>query len=403
MRILLSEINANQYQVRTNEDEESLLELAASINEHGLLQQIKVRPETNGYELVYGHRRVAAMRLLGWTECEAILEEVSDEESLLQSIAENLQREDLDILEEAESYQTLVARGHTLKEIAELVNKPQGRISNRLSILRLPKEVQELVIKRRGQHTPTTELGGLSPDSASRIASAIETPEEAINIARKAIYEGLNSQEIRELTAFLKDIHSNEERARIIDTPWQSPLIQQENSDLVNNNLVSQQQHTLTLSDLFHRKMIWNLEKVGLENFDHFTIGYSSRNINQFLEVLQIAKIDILVDIRSVPISRFRPEFSRSNLCSLIIDSGISYLHLPSLGIPSDIRQNKTNKELFAWYDSHINVMQEIESLSIDLKSNRVAFMCVEVDPQSCHRHRVSRVLETRGFRLYDL
>ena len=110
MKIELSTIIQNPNQIRTISTDDELKELAGSINEHGLLQPIKVRPTNQGYELIYGHRRVAAMRLLGWSTCEAIIEKVSDDESLIQSIAENIQRQNLDILEEAHSYKTLVEK-----------------------------------------------------------------------------------------------------------------------------------------------------------------------------------------------------------------------------------------------------------------------------------------------------
>jgi ParB family chromosome partitioning protein len=125
MEIELSKIVKSPHQVRTITTDEELWELAESINGHGLLQPIKVRPTERGHELVYRHRRVAAMRLLGWTKCEAIVEGVTDEDSLVQSIAETLQRQNLGILDEARSYQILIERGYTLKEIAELVKKPQ--------------------------------------------------------------------------------------------------------------------------------------------------------------------------------------------------------------------------------------------------------------------------------------
>ena len=93
MKIELAKIVKSSHQVRKVFDDEELQELAESIKDSGLLQPIKVRPiGQERYELVYGHRRVAAMRLLGWIKCESIVEEVSNHESLVQSLVENLQR-----------------------------------------------------------------------------------------------------------------------------------------------------------------------------------------------------------------------------------------------------------------------------------------------------------------------
>jgi len=407
MEIELNKIVQNPHQVRTISTDEELWELAQSIRDNGLLHAIKARPTDRGYELVYGHRRVAAMRLLGWTKCEAIVEEMGDEDSLVQSLAENLQRQDLDILDEARSYQALVDRGYTLDQIAELVRKAQGRISNRLSILRLPPQVQTLVKHRQGQHATTTEQGGLSPDSASRIASAVETPDEAIAIAQKALDERLNSREIRELTGLLKETSALHQREQIIRTPWET--IARELEQDLNKQAESfpAVRKTEPLGILVHRKIVWNLRRLNLEQFDHFTIGYSERSIEQFIELLGLARVELLADVRRIPISQFRPEFSKSNLAEALARHGIEYVHWPELGVPTEIRRSFQDTadldDLFTWYDSNIRPDLKLAQFDTELSSQRIAFMCVEFDPQSCHRHRIAACLERTGFRLLDL
>ena len=403
MRIYLDEIFQNPHQIRSVINDDELKELAESINAHGLLQPIKVRPMNGGYQLIYGHRRIAAMRLLGWKECEAIIENVDDTESLIQSIAENLQRENLDIIEEAQSYQGLISMGYTIKEIAELVNKPHGRISNRLSILRLPKEVQELVQNRKGQHTTTTEYGGISPDSASRIASAIRNPDESIEIAQKMIGSGMTSRDIREFTSLLKGIEDADKRSQFINTNWEDMSKSDVSRTATQNERLPDHQ-VESLDELFHRKALWNLQRIDLKKYDHFTIGYSSRTIIHFLELLKLAKIDLLIDIRYVPISRFRPDYSMINLKSHLKKAGIQYIHIQELGIPTEIRRDTGEKnDLFTWYDAHVDLNKVLLQIERELSIERIAFMCVEIDPQSCHRHRVSQYLEKQGYNLIDL
>lgn len=402
MEIELSKIVENPHQVRPIFTNEELWELAESIKDNGLLQPIKVRPTNQGYELVYGHRRVAAMRLLGWTKCEAMVEDVSDEDSLVQSLVENLQRQDLDILDEANSYQLLIERGCTLKEIAELVKKPQGRISNRLSILRLPSQVQELVMPREGQHLTTTERGGLSPDSASRIASAVDTSEEAIALAQKAIDERLTSLEVRELTRAFKEASVPSEREKIVQENWSG--IEREPKPNLQDQLRSRAVHASeSLSKMIHRKIVWNIQRLDLEQFEHFTIGYSERSIDEFIELLLLARVDLVADVRRVPVSRFKPEFSKSNLDEALARHGIEYVHWPQLGIPPEIRRSHQDEKLFLWYDSHVQLDVQLKEHNSELVEHRIAFMCVEVDPQSCHRHRIAAWLEQIGYRLLDL
>src|SRR5437764_8918033 len=101
MKIKLSAIHNSPYILREVVKDDDFLDLVASIKSQGLLQPIKVRPNNDGYELIYGHRRTAAMEQLGWDECEAIVESVTDDQAYVQSVIENIHRKDLTPLEEA--------------------------------------------------------------------------------------------------------------------------------------------------------------------------------------------------------------------------------------------------------------------------------------------------------------
>lgn len=144
--IKISDIHPNPYQPRIHFDEKKLEELAQSIKENGLIQPIIVRKSSViGYELLAGERRWRASQLAGMTEIPAIIKELSDDDLLYQAIIENLQRSDLNPIEEATSYQKLISKGLTHDEIAQIMGKSRPYISNLLRLLNLSEQTQEAV------------------------------------------------------------------------------------------------------------------------------------------------------------------------------------------------------------------------------------------------------------------
>ncbi len=113
------------------------------------------------------------------------------------------------------------------------------------------------------------------------------------------------------------------------------------------------------------------------------------------------------MDIRQNPVSRYRPELSKGNLAQLLEDNGMCYAHLPQFGVPRDIRAKATETGsrdvIWAWYDE--NVVASSLNLHYFLNGfeHPVALMCTEIDPQECHRHRLSLALEAMGLTSFDL
>lgn len=137
-------IHPNPFQPRQQFRDEELQALADSIKMHGLLQPILVRPKGDGYELVAGERRWRAAQLAGLTEIPAIVRHCSDDELLALALIENLQREDLNPLEEAQAYKTLMERfGLTQEIIAERVGKSRAAVANTLRLLSLPEPIKQ--------------------------------------------------------------------------------------------------------------------------------------------------------------------------------------------------------------------------------------------------------------------
>lgn len=178
----IGEIEPDRDQPRKLFDETALSELAASITEHGVLQPIVVRPKpTGGYKIVAGERRWRASRLAGLTEVPVVIKDISDEQAMEIALIENLQREDLDPVEEALGYKQLMDRCHYTQETAaKQVSKSRSAVANSLRLLNLPKKSIELLRE-----------GKLSAGHAKVILS-LEGAKLQQEAADKIAAEGLN-------------------------------------------------------------------------------------------------------------------------------------------------------------------------------------------------------------------
>lgn len=147
VKLKISEIEPNRLQPRKDFDEEALGELADSIAKHGLLQPILVRPLTlGGYEIVAGERRYRASRMAGLTEVPVIIRELTESETMELALIENLQREDLSPLEEAQGYNVLISEhGFTQEEVAKSVGKSRPAVANALRLLKLPDSIAQFL------------------------------------------------------------------------------------------------------------------------------------------------------------------------------------------------------------------------------------------------------------------
>jgi ParB family chromosome partitioning protein len=179
-RISTSRIRPNPYQPRREFDPEALAQLEASIKANGLLQPITVRRKGDSYELVAGERRLRAVTNLQWKEVPAVVRDFDDQTLLVLALVENLQRSDLNAIEEARGYQRLLGEfSLTHQEVAEAVGKDRSTITNLLRILTLPDPIQQFV-----------ESGKLSGGHARALAGTAD--HDAIAIANQIIADGLS-------------------------------------------------------------------------------------------------------------------------------------------------------------------------------------------------------------------
>lgn len=181
----IGEIEPNRDQPRKAFDDAALAELSASIAQHGVLQPLLVRPMSGGgYQIVAGERRYRASRMAGLTELPAVIRELSDKEAAQLALIENLQREDLNPMEEALGFQKLMeGYGLTQEETAHIVNKSRPAVANALRLLNLPEEVTAMVAD-----------GTLSAGHARAILSF--APELQVETAKNAVRSGASVREL---------------------------------------------------------------------------------------------------------------------------------------------------------------------------------------------------------------
>ena len=181
----INDIKPNTGQPRKHFDEEKLEELASSIQQHGLIQPIVLRKLKTGYEIVAGERRWRACRIVGLKEVPCIVKELTDEENMLLAIIENMQREDLNPIEEAEGLKQMIdTYGLTQEQVSYSVGKSRPYITNSLRLLKLPEEVRTL-----------TASGEISVGHAKALA-AVKDRDKQITLAKKTAKDGLSVRQI---------------------------------------------------------------------------------------------------------------------------------------------------------------------------------------------------------------
>lgn len=193
----LAKIHPNPWQPRRDFDDEALKGLADSIKEKGLIQPITVRyKDTDGefeYELVAGERRFRAAKMAGLSVIPAIITQYDDKMMAEAALIENLQREDLNPVEEASAYETIMKSYElTQEELAESVGKSRSHVANTLRLMDLPDEVKDMLSERKltaGQARPLLSL---------------KTPAEQISLARRIVKDGLSAREVEKLTSETK-------------------------------------------------------------------------------------------------------------------------------------------------------------------------------------------------------
>ena len=193
LMVKLSKVEPNREQPRKNFDEDSLHELAESLKQFGMLQPILVQNRGDYYEIIAGERRWRAAKIAGLKEVPVIVRELTDQEIVEISLIENIQREDLNPIEEAQAYKRLLTEFHLKQdEVAERVSKSRTAVTNSMRLLKLCDEVQKMVVD------------DMISTGHARALISIEDPEEQYLIAQKIFDEKLS---VREVEKLVKDLH----------------------------------------------------------------------------------------------------------------------------------------------------------------------------------------------------
>ena len=190
VELSLEELRPNPYQPRKIFNDDALTDLANSIKEHGVFQPIIVKKSIKGYEIIAGERRFRASKMAGKTTIPAIIRDFTDEQMMEIALLENLQRENLNAIEEAHAYKTMLEKlSITQDQLSLKVGKSRSHVTNMLGLLRLPKDVQKMVVQDK-----------LSMGHA-RILSKLENENKILEFANKIVDEGLTVRDIERIAS----------------------------------------------------------------------------------------------------------------------------------------------------------------------------------------------------------
>ena len=193
-KIPVDEIRPNPYQPRKVFNDEALKELSSSIKQHGVFTPILVKKSIQGYDLIAGERRLRASKLAGLENIPAIIVDFDDQEMMEIALLENIQRENLNVIEEAKAYEKLIQRlGYTQEQLAHRVGKSREHITNLLRLLKLPEDVQEYVVSKQLSMGHVRALLGLKTEASMR------------KVAKQAIDQGLS---VRKVEQIVKDTNN---------------------------------------------------------------------------------------------------------------------------------------------------------------------------------------------------
>ena len=220
VKVKLSELRSNPYQPRKVFDESALQELAASIKEHGVFQPIIIKKSIKGYEIIAGERRVKASILAGLEEIPAIIRDFNDTEMMEIALLENLQRENLNAVEEATAYKKLIETlALTQEELAKRLGKSRSHITNMLGLLSLPEDIQQQISERK------ITMGH------ARVLSKLDNNVQQKELANKIVDEGLSVRQLESLTTSTDQYERTNKIKRVGHTTNEYQYIQDEMSE----------------------------------------------------------------------------------------------------------------------------------------------------------------------------
>lgn len=440
----IDEIRPNPFQPRESFAREDIQELANSVKNAGLLQPISVRKHGNTYQIIAGERRWRASQFAGFKEIPAIIKDASDSQMMIESLIENVNRKDLEPLEKArglaevyhlagiESRQAAVMlnaiasieSGATkreltqdekvLQKIADQVGLSYDYQYRLLSQLRLTPEEQKRATELKLSYGKISSISSIedkedrreiieiAPDwEVGKVEKASKIIRKAPKSIKRAVLKREIEPEIADEILTVKEPEIQEKALQIAKTGAYTPIGMKTRIEQLTRPRI--ELPTESLEDQIFNKTMWNLSRIG--DYDFYTVGYEKRTFEQFLSILKARKVAMLVDVRRNPVSQYREEFNKEFLAESMRKNGIKYVHHPELGVASEVRRKLEETGDYDWFFKEYDQKTAPELNKLNLKdfTHPVAFMCVELDPTKCHRHRIALELEKRGYRGFDL
>lgn len=224
----IGRIHRNEAQPRTHFDEQALQELEDSVRQVGIIQPIVVRPDGDGYEIVAGERRFQAATRAGLERVPVVVREIDDDKSLELALIENIQRSDLNSIEEAKAYRELLDRTKvTQEELAKRLGKSRSSVTNALRLLDLPDEVQRML------------YDGLITAGHARSILAVPTYDKRIALAEKVVAEKLSVRQTESLVALFSVEHSDQTPKKVMPSSFKR-VARQLREELATNVKIKQ-------------------------------------------------------------------------------------------------------------------------------------------------------------------
>src|SRR5262245_34724396 len=411
--IPLNKLKISEFNVR--KDVGNVSELAEAIKEQGLLQPLLVRHEDGKYGIIIGSRRYTAAKEANLSKVPVIIKDIEDDQALIISLVENLQRNDLQPKESAAAI-TLLLERMTERELAEKLGKSKGYVYNFRNLAHLVGRLEKHDIEVASQPSDKErEAGKVLPlNHAIHLANALDYS----NV--KHFFDSVEAETAENITielaqhiAPIKQTDAQKALEIFKDNPDKPvPEIMREAlyPDLGHFEIDKEDLHempTTPFEDQVHNKLLYNLQHIEQGRYDFYTIGYGHTELHHFIERLKIRGVNILIDVRKNAVSMFSPEYSRGSLRDALNAQGIEYEHIGYLGISGEERRKVKAMDdlnrLWKYYDD--TTVDKVSGVySHYAKSNKtIVFMCAEFDPTTCHRHRITRKLESKGLKGFDL
>ena len=238
VEIAIDEIRVNPYQPRKKFDAKALNELADSIKLHGIFTPLLVRKSVHGYELIAGERRLRAARQAGLKKVPAISVDFTDEQMMEISILENVQRENLNPIEEAAAYDSLIRRlGYTQEQLAQRVGKSREYCANMLRLMKLPQPVMKMVTEKR------LSMGHV------RALLALKDEEEILAAAEKAVLTHMRVRQVEQYVKILQDGNALKKKKEAVVDPLIKDLELRMSRKLSTQVQVRKKELTIAFSD----------------------------------------------------------------------------------------------------------------------------------------------------------